>query len=182
MEGGPGLPVLNSLAARQLAELGFRSVTLSMEADRRKLQDLTAQCPVACSLTVFGRPPLWISRVKLPDESFHETVLQDRRRVRIQGRQEHGLWVFRPIEPFDLRDVHNERIQVAHLVVDLVGSKDPVALPSVFKNISSQGDSYSTAFLIANMGDQTATVEIEYFPVVGTVGYSMPGCIIPRTP
>jgi collagenase-like PrtC family protease len=127
MEGGPGLPVLNSLAARQLAESGLRSVTSSMEADRRKLQDLTAQCPVACSLTVFGRPPLWISRVKLPDESFHETVLQDRRRVRIKGRRERGLWVFRPVEPFDLRDVHNERIQVAHLVVDLVGSNDPVA-------------------------------------------------------
>jgi collagenase-like PrtC family protease len=127
MEGGPGLPVLNSLAARQLAELGLRSVTLSMEADRRQLQDLTAQCPVACSLTVFGRPALWTSRVQLPEESFHETVFQDRRRVTIKGRQERGLWVFRPVEPFDLRDVHNERIQVAHLVVDLVGSKDPVA-------------------------------------------------------
>jgi hypothetical protein len=34
--------------------------------------------------------------------------------------------VLRPAEPFDLRDEHNDRILVRHLVVDLVGAADPV--------------------------------------------------------
>lgn len=49
------------------------------------------------------------------------------------------------------------------------GSTDPIYLPSVYKEIVSLGDSYSTAFLIVNFGDVDATVEIEYLPIVGTV-------------
>lgn len=126
MEGGPGLPVLNSLAARELAARGLRSVTLSIEADRRQLEDVAAHCPVPCSLVVFGRPPLLTSRVDLPEEDYCDKILVDRRGLSIRGRRERGLWVFRPIEPFDLRDVRNERVRAAHLVVDLVGSENPV--------------------------------------------------------
>jgi hypothetical protein len=127
MEGGPGLAVLNSLAAGKLGQLGLRSVTLSVEADRRKLEELTAHCPVPCSMIIFGRPALLTSRADLPEEDYRDRVLVDRRDVQIKGRKERGLWVFRPVEPFDLRDVHNDRIRVAHLVVDLAGSADPVA-------------------------------------------------------
>ena len=50
------------------------------------------------------------------------------------------------------------------------GSTQPIGLPSVYKNIMSGGNSYSTAFLIANMGAGDATVEITYLPTVkGTV-------------
>jgi len=49
------------------------------------------------------------------------------------------------------------------------GSLDPIFMPSVYKEISSLGDSYSTAFLIVNFGDADATVDIEYLPIVGTV-------------
>jgi putative protease len=125
MEGGPSLPVLNSLAARVLGGLGLQSVTLSVEADRRLLQDLTAQCPVPSSLVVFGRPALMITRVALRDD-LEGRVLMDRREVRAVPRREHGLWVLRPVDPFDLRDTKNDRIRVKHLVVDLVASPDPV--------------------------------------------------------
>jgi hypothetical protein len=47
------------------------------------------------------------------------------------------------------------------------GSTDPIYLPSVYKEIVSLGDSYSTAFLIVNFGDVDAEVEIEYLPIVG---------------
>jgi hypothetical protein len=67
------------------------------------------------------------SRVQLSDEEFRGKTLVDRRDVRIRGRRERGLWVFRPVEPFDLRDLRNDKIRVAHLVVDLVGSDDPEA-------------------------------------------------------
>lgn len=48
------------------------------------------------------------------------------------------------------------------------GTTDYIALPSIYKNILSLGDSYSTAILIVNFGDITATVEIEYLPVSAT--------------
>lgn len=126
MEAGPGFPVLNSLAARMLADCGLESVTLSVEADRRQLEEITAQCPVACSLVVFGRPALMTTRVRVPEEQL-DRVFADRRGMRISPRQERGLYVFRPVEPFDLRGVTNEKIRVRHLVVDLVGSSDPYA-------------------------------------------------------
>ena len=125
MESGPGLPVLNSLAARQLAALGMRSVTLSPEADHKQLEELTAHCAAACSLVVFGRPALLTSRAQLPKEYFGR-VLADRRSARLVPRREGKMWVFRPVEPFDLRTCKNERIRVRHLVVDLVASPDPV--------------------------------------------------------
>lgn len=50
------------------------------------------------------------------------------------------------------------------------GTTQPIGLPSVYKNVMSAGNSYSTAFLVANLGDTDATVEITYLPTVrGTV-------------
>jgi collagenase-like PrtC family protease len=126
MESGPGLGVLNSLAAGTLRGLGIRCVTLSVEADRRQLEELTAHCPSPCSLVVFGRPPLLTTRVRLPD-SAREQVFEDRRSIRMTVRGEEDLLVFRPVEPFDLRDLKNERIHAAHLVADLAGCDDPLA-------------------------------------------------------
>jgi collagenase-like PrtC family protease len=122
VEAGPGLAVLNSLAARWLAGLGMRSVTLSLEADRRQLEEISARCPVPCSLTVFGRPVLWMSRVEP-----REPTLTDSRGGTVTARRERGLWVYRPDEPFDLRNVTNERVRARNLVVDLVGSPDATA-------------------------------------------------------
>jgi hypothetical protein len=125
MESGPGLPVLNSLAARVLKGLGVRCVTASMEADRRQLEELLAHSPAPCSIVVFGRPPLVTTRVQLPDDQMGK-VFEDRRGVRMLPRRAGRLCVFRPVEPFDLRNCSNERIRGAHLVVDLVGSGDPL--------------------------------------------------------
>ncbi len=124
MESGPGLPVLNSLAATALARRGIEAVTLSPEAGRRQLAELTANCPVPCSLVVFGRPPLMVSRVEPPEE-YIDAVFSDRRGTRVVARREAGLWVLRPVAPFDLRDLENEHIRIRHLVVDLTGSPDP---------------------------------------------------------
>ncbi len=125
MEGGPHLAVLNSLAARVLGNHGMQSVTLSVEADRHQLQHVTAECPVPCSLVVYGRPVLMITRVEMPDGYEGETLV-DRRDVRVVSTRENGLWVLRPVEPFDLRDEKNDRICVKHQVVDLVASPDPI--------------------------------------------------------
>jgi hypothetical protein len=101
-------------------------VTLSVEADRKQLEDVSACCPVPCSLAVFGRPPLLTTRVQLAKDQFLGKTIEDRRGVRLTGRPERGLWVFRPVDPFDLRATQNDRIRVRHLVVDLVGSPNPL--------------------------------------------------------
>ncbi len=126
LESGLGLPVLNSLAARTLAHGGIQCVTLSIEAGRKQLEQISAVCPVSCSLTVFGRPPLMTSRVELPSEYLGQ-LFADRRNVHVIPRRENGLWVFRPETPFDLRGAQNSRLLARHLVVDLIGSPDPVA-------------------------------------------------------
>jgi len=125
MESGPGLPVLNWLAARTLGRQGIDCVTLSPEADRRQLEEVTADCPTPCSLVVFGRPPLAITRAEI-DEHLAGRVLEDRRGLRVIPRRERGLWVFRPEGPFDLRGLENASIRVCHLVMDLVASPDPL--------------------------------------------------------
>ncbi|MCS7304716.1 MAG: U32 family peptidase [Thermoguttaceae bacterium] len=125
-EAGPGLGVLNPLAAAMLRKLGARTVTASLEADRRQLEDLCAAAPVGLSLYVFGRPPLAISRVELPSE-YQNQLFEDRRCLRMIARRERDLWVFRPETPFEWRGLRNQRIRVKNLVVDLVASPDPVA-------------------------------------------------------
>jgi U32 family peptidase len=125
IESGPGLPVLNSLAARALARRGVEAVTLSPEAGRHQLADVAANCPLPCSLLVFGRPRLMISRAEPPPELLG-CVLADRRDTRVTSGREGGLWVLRPVEPFDLRDLRNDRLRVKHLVVDLTGSPNPL--------------------------------------------------------
>jgi hypothetical protein len=125
MESGPGLPVLNSLAVRTLAKAGMQSVTLSIEAARKQLERVAANCPLPCSLVVFGRPPLMISRVEPPDD-YLEKTFADRRDTRVTARREGNLWVMRPVNPFDLRSAENQHLPVRRLVVDLVGSPNPL--------------------------------------------------------
>lgn len=124
-ETGPGLGVLNPLGAGMLRKLGARSVTVSLEADRRQLEDLCGAAPVGLSLYVFGRPVLATTRAEFPSE-FQKRVLADRRGLGMTARHERGLWVFRPENAFDWRRLRNERIRVKNLVVDLVASPDPV--------------------------------------------------------
>jgi len=125
MESGPGLPVLNSLAAWMLQSQGVQCVTLSLEADRRQLEQLTSESPVPFSVVVFGRPPLCVFRAPGDGAPAGATVVEGTN-VRLVPRREDGLLVVRPADPFDLRGTNHEGIRAKHLVVDLVGSADPV--------------------------------------------------------
>lgn len=125
IEAGPGLGVLNTLAAEMLRSQQCRCVHASIEADRRQLEDLSGHCPAPLCVTVFGRPALMVTRVKLTREEVQGKTLRDRRSVELSARLEHGLWTLRPVAPFDLRPLRNAAVHAAHLVVDLVGSPDP---------------------------------------------------------
>jgi hypothetical protein len=66
------------------------------------------------------------TRAQLSPEMLGK-VFSDRRGIRMRPRLERGLWVFRPLDPFDWRGLRNPSIRVRHLVVDLVGGEDPAA-------------------------------------------------------
>ena len=119
--------VLNALAAKYLRHIGCNCVTLSVEADRRQLEEAAAVCPVPLSLVVFGRPPLLQTRVEAPAMARPGTVLEDARGVRMCPRREGSVTVFRPVEPYSLCDLRNPALRVAHLVADLNAAPDPLA-------------------------------------------------------
>jgi hypothetical protein len=125
LESGPGLPVLNNLAARVLHDRGAQCVTLSIEADRRQLETLTAESPAPCAVVVFGRPPLCILRDSGDAEPPGDTLVEGTN-VRLVSRRQDGLIVVRAADPFDLRGTSHEGIRAKYLVADLVGSPDPI--------------------------------------------------------
>ena len=122
---GSGLGILNALAARELSRQGFEEVTASIEADALKLEALIGRTPLPCSVVVFARPALMITRVELP-AAVTGAELEDRRGAKLRARRERSLWELRPVHPFDLR---GKRLPpgTAHAVVDLVGSKAPLS-------------------------------------------------------
>ena len=127
LEAGPGLAVLNANAARFLQSCGFRSSSISCEIDREQLEQLCAEASTALALTVFARPALMRSRVRLP-EGFapgQAEFLRDARDIELLPRLEGGMTVLRARKPFDWRALHNPRVKVTHLLLDLQGSDDP---------------------------------------------------------
>ena len=125
-EAGPGLMLLNAMAAAELATLGITAVTASVEADREQLEDLSTVCPLPLSLYIYGRPALLQTRVELPHE-FLGKIYTDARETAMIPRREGSLTVFRPVAPYSWLDLRNPQLRACHLVADLNGaSPDPV--------------------------------------------------------
>ncbi|MFW5856979.1 MAG: peptidase U32 family protein [Planctomycetota bacterium] len=123
---GPGLPVLNPLAGRALADLGCEAATASVEADRRNLEELTAEAPIPLQLVVYGHPVLAVTRAALPADLAAGRTVADERGLRLRPeRDAGGRTAFRSLDPFDLSDCRNRRIRARWLVADLTGSADP---------------------------------------------------------
>lgn len=125
MIAGPGLGVLNALAARQLQALGMEEVTASLESDALVLEALMSRVSVPCSVVVFARPALMITRVDVPAR-LAEGEVQDRMGARLRARRGAGVWEWRSSQPFDLRAMSLPP-ETAHAVVDLIHSPDALS-------------------------------------------------------
>jgi putative protease len=125
IEGGPGLPAYNPVAARVLGELGCTRVYAAVEADGTMLADLCARCPVPLTLPVYGRPALMTTRAwsNAPGWAMED----DRRTVRIRTRQEGPVVVLRPEEAFDWRGRRGPGLLAAHREMDLTAAPDALA-------------------------------------------------------
>ena len=122
---GPGLGILNSLAARELSRRGCEEATVSIEADALKVEALLRRSCLPCSVVVFARPALMVTRVEL-SPAVAGAELEDRRAAKLRARRVRCGWELRPVQPFDLRRMRLPP-STAHAVVDLVGSPDALA-------------------------------------------------------
>jgi hypothetical protein len=117
---GPGLEVLNSLAAKKLHELGCQSVYVSQEIDKGQLEELSAKAEVPLAMTVFGRIALMTTRAELP-ELFADSEFRDARGIALYPGRMAGVTVLRPLQPMDWRGLRNRAVKVKALVMDLHG-------------------------------------------------------------
>ncbi len=126
IETGPGLPILNPLAAQTFKENNASCVTVSSEADRAVMEACTAHSPLPCCVYIFARPPLAISRAdlhcRLPQNS---RSLHDARGINVNLETWSDIHVLRSRTPYDLSDLSNSRINARWLAADFVGSPAP---------------------------------------------------------
>ncbi|MDR0361473.1 MAG: U32 family peptidase [Planctomycetota bacterium] len=136
---GPELAVLNHVAADLLAELGAECATISIEADRGQMEDLTAASRTPLTLVVYARPPLAYTRVavaeSLPSGSGDDPGRRwvDRRGIALSPRTASSVTEFRALSPFSLAGIRNRSIKVANLAVYLAGEASPLAAWSEFR-------------------------------------------------
>jgi len=123
LHGGPGLAVLNPLAARALAARGCASVHAHAEGDDGKLADLCAACDVPLILPVFGRPALMLTRAWSKAPPWRMT--DGKETVHIAPRQEGPVVALRPSAPFDWRGLDLPALHGAELEMDLCASPEP---------------------------------------------------------
>ncbi len=125
---GPGLPVLNHLAVKCLRDLGASGVTMSMEADREQIEDVSAAAALPLTLIVYARPVLAYTRIPrdnlLPDSA--KGAWTDRRGISLSPEAGEYITVFRSLTAFDWKTLVNDKIRVANLSLDLSGESSPV--------------------------------------------------------
>ena len=120
-EAGPGLGVLNALAASKLHELGAECVAVSLEIDQEKLEWLCQASQVPLAMTVYSCPPLMMTRAVLPGE-YGRKPFTDARNIKLCPTHEGPLTVLRPEAGYDWRNLRNSLVKAAHIVVDVRGA------------------------------------------------------------
>ena len=130
MIAGEGLAVLNALAAKHLANLGCQAATVSCEIDSDQLEALCDNAETPLILTVFSYPALMRTRAVLPDGFGCGNTLSDGRKVTLRPVTEGSVTALRSTVPMDWRKLHNAKVRVSQLVIDLTGAENLQDAPS----------------------------------------------------
>lgn len=120
---GPGLAVMNSIAAKSLADVGCKLATVSCELDKKQLEELSAAATTPLALTVFSHPKLMITRAILP-EGFNpddKTSFCDSRHLQLHPETDGTVTNLRPVAPLDWRSLRNPAVKAAMLILDITG-------------------------------------------------------------
>ncbi|AQQ72261.1 putative protease YhbU precursor [Limihaloglobus sulfuriphilus] len=121
---GPGMAILNHTAALAYKQIGIDSAYISIEADKKQIEQLCSCSPLPLTMYVYGFPALMYTRAA--GKCFSpDAVLEDERGIKIRpSKSLGGLTVLRSAEPMCLLDTKNPRIRVNSLAVDTVGIND----------------------------------------------------------
>jgi U32 family peptidase len=94
------LPVANALAAAELEARGVGRVQAWLELEREALEDFRDASPLPVEIYRYGRPPLLVTRARVPVEGS----ISDSRggRFIVSGRDENGLTVLYPGKPMEI--------------------------------------------------------------------------------
>jgi|GEM_PF-869659 len=126
---GPEISVMNHLAAGYLHNLGYSSVYAPLESDISILKSLSGFTVCAVDVIVFGRIPLFQSRVSSPD-FINNNVFKDKFNIGLECRKHNGLNIFLSKTPFSLigNKIKDENIFFDNLTCDLRFFNDPFAV------------------------------------------------------
>ncbi len=124
--GGPGIAVLNPLAAQALQNLGFESVSFSLEAGEKQLIDLARSCTAEAMLTVFSRPVLAHTRANFADRLNEDTVLRDARGISLSVHFHKDITELRSTKPFSIGGIDSPEIKARWICADLTNSPNPL--------------------------------------------------------
>ncbi len=124
--GGPGMAVLNPLAAEALQNLGFESVSFSLEAGEKQLIDLARSCTAEAMLTVFSRPVLAHTRANFADRLNEDTVLRDARGISLSVHFHKDITELRSTKPFSIGGIDSPEIKARWICADLIDSPNPL--------------------------------------------------------
>lgn len=138
------LNLLNSRALRTASALGLTGFQLSIEADKASLSGVTRKWRDSSTekseygrgsarkksyisqlgLTVYGAPPLFISRAE-PDQSIYGQTISSPRGEQFITQKKSGLSYTRPTKPFSLLPFKKELEQLGldYMVIDLSGMR-----------------------------------------------------------
>ena len=89
--------------------------------DKEKLEWLCQASQVPLAMTVYSCPPLMMTRAVLPGE-YGSKPFTDARGIKLCPAQEGPLTVLRPETGYDWRNLRNNLVKAAHIVVDARGA------------------------------------------------------------
>jgi U32 family peptidase len=118
---GPGMAILNHTAALAYKQIGIDSAYISIEADKKQIEQICSCSPLPLTMYVYGFPALMYTRAA--GRCFAaDATLEDERGIKLHPYPAgSGLTVLRSAEPMCLLDTKNPRIKVSSLAVDTVG-------------------------------------------------------------
>lgn len=135
---GPGMPVMNHLAAKYYYDLGFISVYAPIEADLAVFKSLSAFSPGSVECLVMGRIELFISRTAAP-EFIHKSRFKDKLGIEVECFKQGALNLFVSTKTMALtgKTFLDQNIFFDSLTADLRFLKSPVTMYQDFINNAS---------------------------------------------
>ena len=107
-----------------------QAATVSCEIDSDQLEALCDNAETPLILTIFSYPALMRTRAVLPDGFGCGNTLSDGRKVTLRPVTEGSVTALRSAVPLDWRKLHNAKVRVSQLVIDLTGAENLQDAPS----------------------------------------------------